>query len=564
MSKTLFWYIFRQLIWIFFTASGALAGMMSFGGLLRPLTKNGLGLSEIGITLVNLMPVMSTYAFPVAALFATTLVYGRLSSENELVAMRAGGISHLHVALPAIVMGLGLFCLSLYMLCFVVPPSTLRVEKVITANFARMLVTSIERTHEYNVKDGPVISAQQAQLQPPDVNDPSLQVVVLKNPFIVSTYEDFRTDENGERQRVRVPREFYSADRATVFIKNLPKSDDVEITVKLDSGISFQRKLAGAVTGGIAETQYGPIVQPLPLAEKPKFMDVHHLRELYAEPDSAKRVRDEAVKVNRIQQIREVFNALGAPIRSGVPASFTGTDGQAYVITAPPGSTSKSDDKEMVIYPPAGKTLRFEASRKNNTSLIIDAGRLAVRPNPDNASGTIELPFAFDDAAVRNSDADDVSRAPKYRARNISVRMTPEIAAIGQRTASEATHAAQLPEDLRRSLGRALILVNNEVRGELNARAAFATACVVLVVMGACLGMMFRSGHFLTAFGISVGPALICILLTVTGQHTVESVPSKIPLHWVNPLTIGTCMIWSGNAIVGAVALALLVRLQKQ
>ena len=40
-----------------------------------------------------------------AALFATTVVYGRLSADNELTACRAGGLSHLTVTLPAFILG---------------------------------------------------------------------------------------------------------------------------------------------------------------------------------------------------------------------------------------------------------------------------------------------------------------------------------------------------------------------------------------------------------------------------------------------------------------------------
>ena len=40
MSRTLFWYFFKDLLRIFLLASGALAGIMSFGGLLRPLTEH--------------------------------------------------------------------------------------------------------------------------------------------------------------------------------------------------------------------------------------------------------------------------------------------------------------------------------------------------------------------------------------------------------------------------------------------------------------------------------------------------------------------------------------------
>ena len=39
-------------------------------------------------------------------------------------------------------------------------------------------------------------------------------------------------------------------------------------------------------------------------------------------------------------------------------------------------------------------------------------------------------------------------------------------------------------------------------------------------MVGAALGMMFKSGNFLSAFALSAVPALVCIALIVTGQHT--------------------------------------------
>src|SRR3979411_307550 len=107
MSKTLFWYIFRDLLRIFFMASGALAGIMSFGGLLRPLTENGLDASQVAKMLTYFAPAMTTYSFPVAALFAATMVYGRLSADNELTACRASGISFLSMTKAAVGRGCG-------------------------------------------------------------------------------------------------------------------------------------------------------------------------------------------------------------------------------------------------------------------------------------------------------------------------------------------------------------------------------------------------------------------------------------------------------------------------
>jgi hypothetical protein len=85
----------------------------------------------------------------------------------------------------------------------------------------------------------------------------------------------------------------------------------------------------------------------------------------------------------------------------------------------------------------------------------------------------------------------------------------------------------------------------------------------MLVMVGCALGMMFRSGNFLSAFALSVVPALICIALIVTGQHTCENVPWDVS-HWQNTLGLGLVLIWSGNVAVAIIAIALLTRLQRQ
>src|SRR3954463_9757402 len=115
MSRTLFFYIFKDLFRIFMLPSGALAGIMSFGGLLRPLTEHGLDASQAGQMLTYFTPAMMTYSLPIAALFATTVVYGRLAADNEVTACRAAGISYMAVALPAVVLG---FLVALVSLLF--------------------------------------------------------------------------------------------------------------------------------------------------------------------------------------------------------------------------------------------------------------------------------------------------------------------------------------------------------------------------------------------------------------------------------------------------------------
>src|SRR5690606_41248882 len=121
MSRTLFLYVFKDLLKYFLLAAVALSAIMSFGGLLKPLTKQGLDVAQVGWMLTYLMPAMMTYSLPIAALFATTIIYGRLSADNELPACRASGIRYLSMVTPAILLGLGVALISLLYLCFIVP-----------------------------------------------------------------------------------------------------------------------------------------------------------------------------------------------------------------------------------------------------------------------------------------------------------------------------------------------------------------------------------------------------------------------------------------------------------
>jgi hypothetical protein len=76
-------------------------------------------------------------------------------------------------------------------------------------------------------------------------------------------------------------------------------------------------------------------------------------------------------------------------------------------------------------------------------------------------------------------------------------------------------------------------------------------------MVGCALGMMFRTGNYLSAFALSVIPALLTIALMITGQHVSEN-PAT------NSLSLGLGLIWTGNVLVLALALGLLGYLRKQ
>src|SRR5687768_7878372 len=133
-----------------------IAGIMSFAGLLRPLAERGLDGGQMLRMLAWLLPAMATYSLPVAALFATTFVYGRLAADNEVVAMRAAGIPTglTGLCLPALVLATLVMGANFTLLSFVVPAANLQVERVVYSNLATLSANEINRTKRLTFNSG--------------------------------------------------------------------------------------------------------------------------------------------------------------------------------------------------------------------------------------------------------------------------------------------------------------------------------------------------------------------------------------------------------------------------
>jgi lipopolysaccharide export LptBFGC system permease protein LptF len=561
MSRTIFWYIFKDLLRVFMMTSGALAGIMSFGGLLRPLTHQGLDITQVGQVLAYFGPAMTTYSFPIAALFATTVIYGRLSADNELTACRAGGLSlvSLSVAGPAMVLGLIVATVSLLFLCFVVPASTLKVEKVLYSNLAQLVANRIERTHEIRFAQY-TIFAQDAWVPAPEPGAASgsddQQRVVLRGPTIV-TVDKPRKDEPD----FQVPREFWTAAQAIIFINQRPDDDQIFLTVRLQNGFKFPRKATGALQAGVEETECGPIMVPSPIKEDTKFMDIWKLKRLYVHPDRSQRLRQlVADLVRRDQSTAALQDRLAELNGKDAQTVFTFEQGERYVLRreagAPPAEMGKADD--VVVKPtddPNARLISFLQEKPGQPPTIVRANELRLRANPDAADQQMDCSVSLLDCTTQTPDGP----APRANfTQQFTIPMTPHVASLAHRGLMYYTGK---PAAQSQNLNHESAQLLNEIAAECHDRASFAISCLILVMVGCALGMIFRSGNFLSAFAVSFIPALLSITLTIAGQRTA----GNIPMHGnpFEPLMVGLVLIWTGNLVNMLLAGALLLRLHR-
>jgi lipopolysaccharide export LptBFGC system permease protein LptF len=579
LSPTLFWYIFKDLFRVFMLANGALAGILSFGGLLRPLTEQGLEAWQVGLLLTYFTPAMTAYSLPVAVLFATTVVYGRLSADNEIVACRAGGLSHLSLALPAAILGLLVALISALLLLFMVPKYTLKIERVVYSNFAKIIANDIERKHQIKPPGSQFTVFARSAYVPPQQDPTSLnQQVVLRNPTIVSFRNLFPNDPDRAKARLQVPKDIHTATEATIHLTQVPGAEKFQLTVVLADGTKFPRSLSGAQLGGVGSAQAGPFDVASPISENTKFKDIWELRELYADRGKSTRIQGllkEFIEYDQtFMYLHGVRDQLNGPEGQAVFPAFGGRE-RITLQRPPDGPPSFERAGDLYVASSADpadprRRVKMTVELTGQSPVVYDAREAVMGVRPVSAAGRLDVSIELKDVELHNADGTVTGRKAYPYA--FGVPMTEQIRQVAHRSFNEYSIDPDRPrEELaaldltpsQRRLVRALTVLKNDIVSESNSRISFAISCLILTFVGCALGMMFRSGNFLSAFAISFIPALISITLIVAGQRVAGSVPGLYPKA-ENPIQLGLGLIWSGNAANLLVAVALWWRLQRQ
>jgi len=151
MVFTLHRYIFREVFKVFVLALLALTLMMSLGSILGPVQEYGVGPRQVLHLMGYFLPITLTFVLPIAALFATALVYGRFASDNELDACRASGISLLTLVYPGLALAIMVAIANLILSFHVMPAFVHRTEKSLKADAKQILFRNIQRRGYYEL-----------------------------------------------------------------------------------------------------------------------------------------------------------------------------------------------------------------------------------------------------------------------------------------------------------------------------------------------------------------------------------------------------------------------------
>ena len=97
--------IFTELMKVFLMSLIGLTGMFLLAGLIQEATQKGLSPAQIVMVIPLIIPNTLPFTIPATTLFATCVVYGRMSADSEVLVLRAAGVNIYHLLWPAMLLG---------------------------------------------------------------------------------------------------------------------------------------------------------------------------------------------------------------------------------------------------------------------------------------------------------------------------------------------------------------------------------------------------------------------------------------------------------------------------
>lgn len=128
-------YLTGQIVGSVIWSVGVISLMLVLGNAMRELLtvlmSHQLPLSYVLSIFAYLLPFSMIYSIPWGILVAVLLVFGKLSSDNELVALRANGIGIMRICVPVFVIALTFFGICLWINLYMAPIAQVQLKSAV-------------------------------------------------------------------------------------------------------------------------------------------------------------------------------------------------------------------------------------------------------------------------------------------------------------------------------------------------------------------------------------------------------------------------------------------------
>lgn len=544
---TLHGYILRELTRSFALTIVALSGLFTMaGGLFNIVRYEAISASDLFTILPMLLPIVITLTMPVAALFATTMVYGRLAADNEFVAARAAGINIRKLFLSAVLLSVFVALFTMLSVNYIIPHFIYQIDRYARSNIRDLAFQQLRTRGHVRFSKAQnshfILTCQDVR----DVSDEAL----IENGFDPQsgTLSYFWIDwptflwlhHGGDLERFA-----YARGGLCQFDTS---SEKLYITVYVKDVHDFE---VGKQDIAVGEQKIGPHEVPIPMRLRPTMVDLNTLWGWRVAPWRVPEVYEKLTEFRHALIVYQFYTDTAARLGEGDTLAFAGREERTVRVAGRPVLAQR--DFRLT-------DVRAEIDDGGDLPIRYEAG--AAEVHTDAAQLTLELELRrFDGEPVREfvprlgaygdpKNRDEQTIGPLQIPQPFIDRVNdiPD-----DQIVSGAAFADELPPPLANKLDeirRKSDRFGRRIFGLLHFRLGFAVSPLVTVVMGAALGLIFRGNRALSAFGLACIPFGSVIILLLTGRQIAE-----------NPATqaIGPFVIW-GALVVGLIANIVIIR----
>ncbi|MCM8791581.1 MAG: LptF/LptG family permease [Candidatus Omnitrophica bacterium] len=240
-------YILKEFFGFFLLSLGLLTFLMIMGNLIKIanlIISKGVEISGIIKLFSYLIPYLLTYTIPISTLTGILLTFGRLSGDNEIIAIRTSGINIIYIILPVMIIGLMLSLFLIILNDSVIPythyASRRAFVEIGVKNPAAFLEagTFIDAFQNYiifiyNIQDNKLFNIRIYELQTD--NRPPRTIVAKKGEFVSIPEKSIvklkLVDGTSDEPDPNNPYNFYKLNFKTYFI-NLNLSNNLQMIQK--------------------------------------------------------------------------------------------------------------------------------------------------------------------------------------------------------------------------------------------------------------------------------------------------------------------------------------------
>lgn len=155
MSGILRRYVMGQVLRTFAMALVTITSIFVLFMVMAEASRQGLTPNDILKVIPFIIPSSLPYTVPVALLFSVSVVYGRMASDNEIVAIKAAGLSAVSALIPTWILGMGLTAGLAYASTDAIPRSTNAFRKILLQDMEDLLYKTLKKEGKFDAPDAP-------------------------------------------------------------------------------------------------------------------------------------------------------------------------------------------------------------------------------------------------------------------------------------------------------------------------------------------------------------------------------------------------------------------------